>query len=123
MHSRAKSTADHYWPWAVFFKILKFRQGGWGLDGAKVLGPRGWGGVGVGGGTLGGRDGRTFVCSVVCLLARTDGRKFPPLFYRTSSPLGLLPKRDFEVKSVIFRLVQWLNRDSPRTKRRASDSY
>ena len=27
MHSRAKGTADHYWPWAVFFKILKFRQG------------------------------------------------------------------------------------------------
>ena len=27
MHSRAKGTADHDWPWAVFFKILKFRQG------------------------------------------------------------------------------------------------
>ena len=27
MHSRAKGTADHYWPWAVFFEILKFRQG------------------------------------------------------------------------------------------------
>ena len=27
MHGRAKGTADHYWPWAVFFKILKFRQG------------------------------------------------------------------------------------------------
>ena len=27
VHGRAKGTADHYWPWAVFFKILKFRQG------------------------------------------------------------------------------------------------
>ena len=27
VHSRAKGTADHYWPWAVFLKILKFRQG------------------------------------------------------------------------------------------------
>ena len=27
MHGRAKGTADHYWPWAVFFKILKSRQG------------------------------------------------------------------------------------------------
>ena len=27
VHIRAKGTADHYWPWAVFFKILKFRQG------------------------------------------------------------------------------------------------
>ena len=22
MHGRAKGTADYYWPWAVFFKIL-----------------------------------------------------------------------------------------------------
>ena len=27
MHGRAKGTAEHYWPWGVFFKILKFRQG------------------------------------------------------------------------------------------------
>ena len=33
---RAKGTADHYWPWAVFFKILKFRQGS-GPDGDDVL--------------------------------------------------------------------------------------
>ena len=28
----------------------------------------------------------------VCLFVWTDGRKFPPLFYRTSSPSGPLPK-------------------------------
>ena len=51
MHSGAKGTADHYWPWAVFFKIqkdgpepvmvsdtkiLKFRQGS-GPEGDDVL--------------------------------------------------------------------------------------
>ena len=36
VHSRAKGTADHYWPWAVFFKILKFRQGS-GPEGDDVL--------------------------------------------------------------------------------------
>ena len=28
VHSRAKGTADYHWPWAVFFEILEFRQGG-----------------------------------------------------------------------------------------------
>ena len=36
VHSRAKGTADHYWPWAVFFKILKFRRGS-GPEGDDVL--------------------------------------------------------------------------------------
>ena len=36
MDGRAKGTADHYWPWAVFFKILKFRQGS-GPEGDDVL--------------------------------------------------------------------------------------
>ena len=54
--------------------------GAWG-------GPRGWG---PGGGwTLRGRpDGHSFVR----LLGWTDG-KFTPLFYRTPSPSGPLPKR------------------------------
>ena len=45
---------------------------------------------------LGGTDVRSFVCSFVRLLVRsfvrTDGNS-PPLFYRTSSPLGPLPKK------------------------------
>ena len=54
--------------------------GGWVLEGAE--------GLGSGGGwTLRGPDGRSFVRSLV----RTDG-KFTPLFYRTSSPSGPLPK-------------------------------
>ena len=32
----------------------------------------------------------------VCWFARTDGQKFPLLFYRTSSPLGPLPKKEKE---------------------------
>ena len=40
MHGRAKGTADHYWPWAVFFKLLKFRQGS-GPKGDNVLWNRG----------------------------------------------------------------------------------
>ena len=36
VHGRAKGTADHYWPWAVFFKILKFMQGS-GPEGDDVL--------------------------------------------------------------------------------------
>ena len=69
-------------------------QGGWDL-GRVSKGLGGWGleraeGLGSGGGwTLRGRpDGRSFVRSFV----RTDG-KFTPLFYRTSSPSGPLPKR------------------------------
>ena len=37
VHSRAKGAADHYWPWAIFFKILKFRQGSEGREGDDVL--------------------------------------------------------------------------------------
>ena len=44
-----------------------------------------------GGWTLG--DG-TDVRSLVRTFVRSDGRKFPPVFYRTSSPSGPLPKRD-----------------------------
>ena len=68
-------------------------QGSWGL-GRVSKGLGGWGleraeGLGSGGGwTLRGLTGRTFGRSFV----RTDG-KFTPLFYRTSSPLGPLPKR------------------------------
>ena len=40
MHGRTKGTADHYWAWAVFFKMLKFRQGS-GPEGNDVLEHRG----------------------------------------------------------------------------------
>ena len=40
MYGRAKGTADHYWPWAVFFMILKFKQGS-GPKGDDVLWNRG----------------------------------------------------------------------------------
>ena len=67
-------------------------QGGWGqgrvsqgLGGWVMEGAEGLGSGGGGGWTLRGPDGR--------LLGRTDG-KFTPLFYRTSSPSGLLPKRE-----------------------------
>ena len=60
--------------------------GGFGLEGAEGLG--GW--------NLGDEtDNRTFVRSLICLFVRfvrTDGQKFPHLYYRTSSPLGPLPK-------------------------------
>ena len=56
--------------------------GGWVLEGAEGLGSRGRGGW-----TLRGPDGR----SLGRLFGRTDG-KFTPLFYRTSSPSGPLPK-------------------------------
>ena len=56
-------------------------RGGWGLEGAEGLGSGGW--------TLGGPDGRSLV--------RSDGRKFPPVFYRTSSPSGPLPKKGLTV--------------------------
>ena len=36
VYGRAEGIADHYWPWAVFFKILKFRQGS-GPEGDDVL--------------------------------------------------------------------------------------
>ena len=52
--------------------------GGWGLEGAEVLGS--------GGDPQG--TGRTFGRSD----GRTDGWKFP-LFYRTSFPSGPLPKK------------------------------
>ena len=78
-------------------------QGGWGLGRVSIrdslracgagtwAGPRVWGRGGGGGGGPSG-DG-TDVCSLAQTLVRTDGQKFPPLFYRTSSPLGPLPKR------------------------------
>ena len=55
VYSREEGIADHYWPWAVFIKILKFRQGS---------------------GPLGdGRDGRTHFRT----FARSDGRtEIPP---------------------------------------------
>ena len=40
----------------------------------------------------GGPDGRTDVRSLVRPFARSDGRKFPPVFYRSLSPSGPLPK-------------------------------
>ena len=46
-----------------------------------------------------GRRGLAFRLPFVCSLARTDGRKFPPLFYRTSSPSGPLPN-DGEISRV-----------------------
>ena len=56
--------------------------GGWGLERAEGLGSGG------GGWTLRGRpDGRSFVRSFV----RTENS---PLFYRTSSPSGPLPKSE-----------------------------
>ena len=79
-------------------------QGGWGL-GRVSKGLEGWGLEGAGGlgGGLepGGTDVRSFarlfvrslVRSFVRSLARTDGN-YPPLFYRTTSPLGPLPKKD-----------------------------
>ena len=61
--------------------------GAWAWRGAGAWrGPGVWGG----GWSLG---GRTFACSFVRSLARTDGN-YPPLFYRTTSPLGPLPKKD-----------------------------
>ena len=64
--------------------------GVWGVE-DWVLGGRGWGGRGSDalGGWSPGEDG-TDVRSD----GRTDGRKFPPVFYRTSSPSGPLPKKD-----------------------------
>ena len=74
-------------------------RGGQGLS----KGRRGlaWGvGGGLGAGVRGGLDSqgtdRTDIRTFVCLFARSDGRtdgKFTPLFYKTSSPSGPLPKR------------------------------
>ena len=36
VHGRIKGTADPHWPWAVFFKMLKFRLGS-GSEGDNVL--------------------------------------------------------------------------------------
>ena len=66
-----------------------------------------WGSEALGAGPHGlepwgdGTDVRSFVRLLVRLLARIDGRtderKFSPVFYRTSSPSGLLPKRKQKV--------------------------
>ena len=79
--------------------------GGWGLERAEGLGSGG------GGWTLRGRpDGRSFARSFARSLVRTD-RKFTPLFYRTSSPSGPLPKRWQSVSgnalTVILSWVEW----------------
>ena len=72
MHGRAKGTADHYWPWAVFF-----RQGS-GLEGVR----------GVGGWTRRG-TGRTDVWTDV----QTD--RNPPLCSIGHRPLRVRgPKRE-----------------------------
>ena len=71
-------------------------QGGWGLGRvSKGLGAGAWRGPrdwGQGGGAGPSEDVRTDIRSFVRSLGRTDG-KFTPLFYRTSSPLGPLPKK------------------------------
>ena len=63
--------------------------GGWGLERAEGLVSRG--GLDPQG-TSGRTFGRSFARSDVCSFGRTDGR-FTPLFYRTSSPPGPLPKK------------------------------
>ena len=70
-------------------------QGGWGL-GRVSQGLGGWvlegaEGLGLGGAGPSG-DFRTDVRSFARTFVRTDG-KFTPLFYRTSSPSGPLPKK------------------------------
>ncbi len=78
-------------------------QGSWGL-GRVSKGLGGWGMERAEGGGGGGLDpqgtGRTFVCSDGCSFVCSDGRsygrtdgKFTPLFHRTPSPSGPLPKR------------------------------
>ena len=70
-------------------------QGGWGL-GRVSKGLGGWGldeAEGLGGGLDPRGTGRTLVRLFGRLFGRSDVRKFPPLFYRTSSPLGPLPKK------------------------------
>ena len=85
---RPKGIAYHNWPRPVFFT--------WGL-GPRELGL--WGPRGAGtqaAGALGGWDGRSLarslVRSLLRLFARSDGgRKFSPVFYRTSFPEALRP--------------------------------
>ena len=60
--------------------------GAWGLERAEGLGSGEGGGAGPSG-------DRTDVRSLARTDVRTDG-KFTPLFYRTSSPSGPLPKRE-----------------------------
>ena len=70
--------------------------GGWVLEGAEGLG---WGG----GLDPQGTSGRTFARSLIHSdgrsFVRTDG-KFTPLFYRTSSPSGPLPKKEKKKKKM-----------------------
>ena len=76
---------------------LEGEQGSWGLEAAEGL---------KGGGLDPQGTGRTDVCSFGRSLdwtfghslVQTDGRKFLPLFYRTSSPSDPLPKRKKERK-------------------------
>ena len=73
------------------------KPGGWGL-GRVSKGLERAEGLGSGGGGLDPQGtGRTFVCSFVRSDGRSDVRtdgKFTPLFYRTSSPSGPLPKKE-----------------------------
>ena len=71
--------------------------GGWGL-GRVSKGLEGWGLEGTGGRGAGAwRDRRSFVP----LFARTAGN-YPPLFYRTSSPSGPLPKSSLFLADPVF---------------------
>ena len=74
-------------------------QGSWGLGrvskGLGRLGPGEGPGAGVREGAGPSGDVRTDVRSDVRSFVRTDG-KFTPLFYRTSSPSGPLPKKEEE---------------------------
>ena len=80
-------------------------QGGWGLGrvsqglgAGSWRGPRGWGRGGAGP-SRDRPDGQTFGRSLTRSDGRTDG-KFTPLFYRTSSPSGPLPKNGKMIKSL-----------------------
>ena len=63
-------------------RVSVLGSGGWGLERAGRLWPVGVGWLGSGGRlepgpqALGGQDGRSDGRSLVCLLARLDGRKF-----------------------------------------------
>ena len=72
---------DHVWPKAAAFpasRLNRYRLRGWGAGGAGPSGDR----------------------TDIRLDVRSDGRKFPPLFYRKSSPLGPLPKRMIALASL-----------------------
>ena len=78
-------------------------QGSWGL-GRVSKGLGGWGleraeGLGSGGGAGPSGDIRTDVRSLGRSFVRMEG-KFTPLFYRTSSPSGPLPKKEKKKKRV-----------------------